>query len=226
MKSMLLGQAHLKSATAHSSRAKEIITFIIFVVLNIGPRSKLLWLDSSILVMTLLISEVGLADERPRSVTLVIERNEVDRRADGVTSSNPQFKIYFASDGTAYVQFDLKHNVATVGVVLPPNVSSGSYSYDETVPSIGPMRITSTASIYGQMSSFNIMLTNNICSADRRGYCYHATRRFILHVSGTTCTVVGGTTTTKESPVPNPIISTSIVGPQTCSIRPGRQLGG
>jgi hypothetical protein len=180
----------------------------------------------AILVMTLLVSELGLADERPRNVTLVIDRTEVRRHADGRTDTYKlSVGIYYASDGTAYVRFDPK-NGNNVGVVVPPNVSSGSYNYDEDRgPPLGPMRITITASIYGQMSNLNIMMTTNLCDvAGRWRSCAHHMQGFILQVSGTTCAVVGGTTNVKsDSAATNPTVSASIVGPQTCSIRPGRQ---
>jgi len=232
MKSRLLRQAHLKSVAARSSRAKNIITFIIFVLLNLtslarpNPRLRL-WLVPGILVMTLLISELGWAEERPRNVTLVLNRTEVNRHANGRTDTNNQsFRIYFGSDGTAYIQTGIRLNGDNVGVAVPPNVSYGSYSFDQNFPS-GPLqRITATASIHGQMSNLNIVATNNLCDAGRGPEtCAQIMRGFVLQFSGTTCTVVEGTFTIKPATnAPNPTVATSIVGPQTCSILSGRQF--
>jgi hypothetical protein len=186
-----------------------------------------IWTIPVIFIMTFLFSDLGLADERPRNVTLDVNRTEVRRHANGaIDTVNAPLKIYYGSDGTAYVQLGLKSNGDNVGVVLPPDVNFDSHTSVEPFPSGPAQRVTSTASINGQMSNLNIMLTMNMCDLDGRN-CFYATHGFILQVSGTTCRVVGGTHTVKSaSTATNPTVSTSIVGSQTCSILPGRQLGG
>jgi hypothetical protein len=103
------------------------------------------------------ISELGFADERPRNVTLIVERTEMSHNADGTTdTSKPFLEIYYAANETAYVPFGSQIHGENTGVVLAPNVTSGSHTFDDVVPSLGRLRVTNTVSIYGQMSNLKI----------------------------------------------------------------------
>jgi hypothetical protein len=175
------------------------------------------------------MSGLSSADERPRDVTLVVNRTEASRHANGrVDTRASVLWIYYGTDGTAYVQLGQQSSGAGVGVVISPNMSSGSHSSVEQPPpglSLPPQRETLAASISGQMSNLNITCTMNSCDVDGTR-CFESMRRVVLQVSGTTCAVIGGTYTAKsDSTAPNPTVATSIVGPQTCSVRLGRHIG-
>jgi hypothetical protein len=237
-----LRQPYLKSATALGSRG-EAYYDILYSIHSYMVPITLIWLIcrpfmrpntqstlrsiAVMLTMTLLIARSGWADERPRNVTLIVYRTEASQHVNGrIDTVTTPLEIYYGSDGTAYVQLGLGGNGNHIGAVIPPNRSSGYYSTIVTLPVPPPQRITLAASLEGQMPNLNIMVTMNMCDADG-SRCFQSWRGFRLQVSGATCTVVGGTYNAKsDDTAPNPTVSTSIVGAQTCSIQPGRQLGG
>jgi hypothetical protein len=153
-----------------------------------------LWSILAVLGATLMVSGSGWADERPRNTTLAVTRTEVARHANGhIDTFDIPLKIYYGSDGTAYVQLGRKSSGESYGVTLSPNASSGSHS-----AAVGPRTLSTTVSIIGQMSNLNITYTAEFCDQsglfDGRGvWCLHTIRAINLRVSGTTCSVIGGT---------------------------------
>jgi len=179
---------------------------------------------------TVLVYHAAFGDERPRNVTIELDTTTTVQHANGLVQTvRGQPKIYFSSDGTAYAQFGIEDAAqSSVGVALPPNSNTGTYTDPNSVKYDPVRRImgktTYNVSLSGPLSNYYVVFEHNDCRVDGQ-LCSRQRFTYVLQISGMTCrTTAADFKRQSAADAPNPTVSSSMVGTPTCLIHPGRSL--
>jgi len=151
------------------------------------------------------------ASERPRDITIFLYSPYSALLTNSQVSLNSTWGIgvYFGRDGTAFVSF-----APDEGVVLEPNVDSGSHT---AFPTNRPP-VVDTATLSGTPNELHLTFGVNTCNSEM---CVYAQFWYVVNVSSPSCNLLGGSSKHWFTNPIYPIVSENF-GPQTCILRPGR----
>jgi hypothetical protein len=165
-------------------------------------------------IAIVLMCQAALGDERPRNLTLELDTTTTGQHANGLVQTvRLQPKIYFGSDGTAYTQFG-GDGQSSVGVAVPPNSNTGSYTDPNSVkydPVRGIMdKIIFNVSLNGPLSNYYVIFELDECRVDGQ-LCSRQKLTYVLQISGMTCKITAADFKRQSAPdAPNPTVSSHV----------------